>query len=42
MRNFKTVFGAAFGFTSTSHLGAGSGGFLYRVEGGVWKLTGNF
>ncbi len=40
MRNFKTVFGASFGFSSTSHLGV-TGGLLYRVEGGAWKFVGN-
>ena len=40
MKNFKTVFGATFGFSPTSHLGV-AGGFLNRVEGGIWKLVGN-
>lgn len=40
MRNFKTVFGATFGFSPTSHLGV-AGGLMYRVENGAWKFMGN-
>lgn len=40
MKGFRTVFGARFGFSPTSHLGV-TGGLLYRVEGGAWKLMGD-
>lgn len=40
LRNFKTVFGATFGFSPTSHLGV-TGGLMYRVENGAWKFVGN-
>ena len=40
VRNFKTVFGATFGFSPTSHLGV-AGGLMYRVENGSWKFLGN-
>ncbi len=40
MKGFKTVFGATFGFSPTSHLGV-TGGLLYRVENGAWKLLGD-
>lgn len=40
MKGYRTVFGATFGFSPTSHLGV-NGGLLYRVEGGTWKLLGD-